>query len=469
MRKNNFTLKKVLLLFLIMNYLLLTLLQPVKVSANPAIALGVEAGVGAYVLAVLALSAGLEMTGVTNGSSAVKEHAYTVWDKTQAAISSAWKLSVQASSALSDSVSKSWIHSFGADLYDVLVPGAYADALDLRYDFLESVTATQIINEGKYIVATHTLPDYKALNSIDGKVLLVSNGYLAKLIDYYPDGKIVITKSSGGTVTLAPGTGKAYNFNQATVAIMGAVGLYEMLLSGSNTLVYRDPAAVLPAPGKALLPKIGADYKVRIPALNDFIPYPKTGAGTPDVAKGPLVVNPADSNTYKDTKTGTVYSPGDVAWDFPKPQVKVNTQTGAKEIGYTSTKTGTWEKSTDVTSEGGVDVPVNPPINWNDVPSDKINFGPLRIVGNLFTTKFPFSIPWDIERQFKVFDVTPKPAILKVDKVIPINLPKFQTTMHMKFDIDFTIMEPVAVVVRWFSIIAFDLGMILSMRKFMPE
>lgn len=110
-------------------------------------------------------------------------------------------------------------------------------------------------------------------------------------------------------------------------------------------------------------------------------------------------------------------------------------------------------------------VPANPSINWNDIPSDSLNFGPLKIAGYLFTTKFPFSIPWDIERQFAVFDVTPKPAILKVDKTIPL----FGTSMKMKFEIDFTIMEPVAVVVRWFMIIAFDLGMILSIRKFMPE
>lgn len=107
----------------------------------------------------------------------------------------------------------------------------------------------------------------------------------------------------------------------------------------------------------------------------------------------------------------------------------------------------------------------NPPIDWSDTPSDSLNFGPLRIAGNLFTTKFPFSIPWDIERQFNIFNVTPKAPILHVDKTIPI----FNTSMKLKFNIDFTIMEPAAIVVRWFMIIAFDLGMILSMRKFMPE
>ncbi|WP_459595082.1 hypothetical protein [Campylobacter jejuni] len=113
---------------------------------------------------------------------------------------------------------------------------------------------------------------------------------------------------------------------------------------------------------------------------------------------------------------------------------------------------------------GDTVVPGQPPLDWNDTPTDKINFEPLKI-GPILTKKFPFSIPWDIGRQFAVFDVSPKTPVIKVNKEVPV----FGTTMKLKFDIDFSLFDNAVVVVRWFLIILFDLGMILSIRRFLPE
>lgn len=115
---------------------------------------------------------------------------------------------------------------------------------------------------------------------------------------------------------------------------------------------------------------------------------------------------------------------------------------------------------------GDITVPGNPGApDWETMPKTKIDFRPLQIAGTAFTQKFPFSIPWDIKNQFSVFNVDPQTPILKVDDHIKV----FGTTMDLKFDINFSPFNPVMVIVRWFMIIAFDLGMILSIRRFMPE
>lgn len=95
------------------------------------------------------------------------------------------------------------------------------------------------------------------------------------------------------------------------------------------------------------------------------------------------------------------------------------------------------------------------------LPTSEINLEPLKVAGYLFTTRFPFSLPWDAYKQLSVFDIAPHAPVLKVDETIPV----FGTTMKMKFDIDFTIFEKVAVVSRWFLILGFDLGLVLAIRK----
>lgn len=94
------------------------------------------------------------------------------------------------------------------------------------------------------------------------------------------------------------------------------------------------------------LPKQGSDYAIKVPPLDQFIPYPKTATGTADLTKGPLVYDPTLKN-YK-TKTGDiVYNPADVAWSYPLPKIKTDTATGKKIIAYTDSKTGNIENISD--------------------------------------------------------------------------------------------------------------------------
>ncbi|MGE6579375.1 hypothetical protein ACQKFM_31265 [Paenibacillus xylanexedens] len=161
-------------------------------------------------------------------------------------------------------------------------------------------------------------------------------------------------------------------------------------------------------------------------------------------------------------------------WDATKP-VAIPVPPGAITYPQTGTKVGTLTLTAEQIKTMALEmakaanpaIPADPtaPPDWNTTPSSKLNFEPLKMLGNVFTKKFPFSIPWDVMRQFAVFDVSPKTPVIKVDKQIPI----FGTTMAMKFDIDFSYFNTIIPIARWFIIILFDLGLMMSLRRFMPE
>lgn len=100
-------------------------------------------------------------------------------------------------------------------------------------------------------------------------------------------------------------------------------------------------------------------------------------------------------------------------------------------------------------------------------PTKKIVWTPLMMTGDAMTKKFPFSIPWDFANQLKVFDVSPQAPKIEINK------PNFFTVdgqkQSMIWTIDFSYLNPIAAAVRWFAIIAFDIGLILMIRRIMPE
>nr|WP_192962727.1 hypothetical protein [Paenibacillus popilliae] len=98
--------------------------------------------------------------------------------------------------------------------------------------------------------------------------------------------------------------------------------------------------------------------------------------------------------------------------------------------------------------------------------NERINWEPLRLAGDALTRKFPFSVPWDVKRQLDVFDVVPQAPRFEV------NEPLFNLSGHtipLQMTIDLSHFDLVASITRWFLVIAFDIGVILSMRRFMPE
>lgn len=96
-----------------------------------------------------------------------------------------------------------------------------------------------------------------------------------------------------------------------------------------------------------------------------------------------------------------------------------------------------------------------------DPPADsKINWEPLKVTGTLFTTKFPFSLPWDILRTFQ--------ALLIDDP----KMPKWDIKWHDQilhkdfgFTIDLTSYDRIFKIARNFILVALNVGLIMATRK----
>lgn len=100
-----------------------------------------------------------------------------------------------------------------------------------------------------------------------------------------------------------------------------------------------------------------------------------------------------------------------------------------------------------------------------DPPAGSIDWTPLLTLGNLFTTKFPFSIPWDVKRQLDVFNVQPQAPFFNINTGFSVG----GVFQPIKFTIDLSSFDMVATFIRWIMTIAFDLAIILSIRRLMPE
>lgn len=95
-----------------------------------------------------------------------------------------------------------------------------------------------------------------------------------------------------------------------------------------------------------------------------------------------------------------------------------------------------------------------------DTTTSEINWEPLRIPGTLFTTKFPFSLPWDVLRTFQALLIdNPSPPIWEVkwrDEVLK---------MDFSFNIDLTRFDTIFKVAKVFVLVALNVGLIFGTRK----
>jgi hypothetical protein len=82
---------------------------------------------------------------------------------------------------------------------------------------------------------------------------------------------------------------------------------------------------------------------------------------------------------------------------------------------------------------------------------------------HLITTKFPFSIPFDIARAFNVMVAAPAVP----SWVIPVKIDS--AGIDESIEIDLADYEPVAKIVRWFSVTMVVLGLILATRKLIGQ
>lgn len=215
---------------------------------------------------------------------------------------------------------------------------------------------------------------------------------------------------------------------------------------------------------------------IPVPAPADFVYTPTANPGT-DVYQ-------RDDGTLADS-TGRVYSPDQVqVKTAPRTRVATDAKgvpivdaagvpvvavpVGATGVG-TAAVPGTLVnvRTGEAVQTKTGDAVANPPLDWASQPTTAINWAPLKMTGSALTRVFPFSIPWDVYAQLKIFDVQPKTPVVNVD------LPNFwragDFVWNIHFKLDFAMFDPVALGIRWIGNIAFTVGLALAMRRFMPQ
>lgn len=256
-------------------------------------------------------------------------------------------------------------------------------------------------------------------------------------------------------------------------------------------IVTADGSPVIPRPAQDVYPKmvIPGTSDIVVPTTH-FRYYPKDVYGTPGAAE--LEYRPSTKDYI--AKDGTIYQGRDVVTTIPVPKVNqkgdvgvdtpagdwIGTNGGTKtgNPSIPGEGTGTWEKdisgirtNTDTMARdmSGVRTDVGTMTRTlTETGTDvKINWAPLQLAGDTLTRKFPFSIPWDVKRQLDVFNVKPQAPKFTINKPDFIVLKGH--SIPLKMTIDLSNFDTVAAITRWFLVIAFDVGVILSMRRFMPE
>lgn len=95
-----------------------------------------------------------------------------------------------------------------------------------------------------------------------------------------------------------------------------------------------------------------------------------------------------------------------------------------------------------------------------DAVPEGIDWRPLKMSGALFTTRFPFSLPWDLMRTFK--------ALLIDDPSPPVWDIKWHDEILNKdfgFKLDLTKYNTIFKISRAFVLVALMVGLIMATRK----
>lgn len=143
---------------------------------------------------------------------------------------------------------------------------------------------------------------------------------------------------------------------------------------------------------------------------------------------------------------------GDYVGENP---VAVPTTDTAIPVGGVDTEIGTitgWLSQTYAKVTSGIDSFTGSVARFFDL-SIPVDLSPLQIAGTTFTTKFPFSLPWDLKNAFNLMVATPV-------------APEW-TISYMGNDISFNfdLVENYVPMIRTFMLILFDVGLILVTRK----
>lgn len=422
---------------------------------------GIEVAVGATVLSGLIVAEGLRLYGNTSNADALNTASLDLWNNAQQNIKSAITTSYNVSIAEGKAVMAlsgdllTWVKGAYTKLMPYAVPrpapGLFG-AKDFSYINFDTTnqqySASLYSNSVDYYITGYAVYDYKT-------------GYDTNTLKAQCNASTSIcTTSISGS-----GVGATYNFpynkiimqgsstnlNDYIAYFLGAVPSYTPILK--KTLVAMDAAKTTNANAIPLT--------LARPNLSDMVAHPKGNLATD------LVYNPTTS-TY--ATTGGVPWTGEIDWTYPKAKVVTDVATDTKKavipVGgvLTDVVTGAKVGTADVPL---VDVPVTGvqeitgSVSITDTgtlaePTSQVN----KFKG-MVTTKFPFSLPWDLLALFGAIVATPQVPEINVDK--PFTLGGY--SMPFKFNISFAFLDPWMPFFRGFQIIAFCYFLIMATRK----
>lgn len=92
-------------------------------------------------------------------------------------------------------------------------------------------------------------------------------------------------------------------------------------------------------------------------------------------------------------------------------------------------------------------------------PAEGINWDKLKGIPTLITTKFPFSLPWDIYHILSLFSYQGQPLQFQINEEV--------NGMPFAFEIDLSWLDPYMPYFRWFILIGYAIFLIMSTRKLM--
>ena len=268
---------------------------------------------------------------------------------------------------------------------------------------------------------------------------------------------VSVTTSSGAALDLP--TGQLDNIRDHINDKIRAEGGTYRLGVPANTLV--EPWANTAAGNARVYPN--EDGTTDTMVLPDGVPIPRdqvnwrtraTGQATIDGVSVPVAVG-ADGALY-DTRTGE--------------RVMSREDAQARGIPLSPSIPREWEWQDTLTKNPAKDKVEDKPISIPGGfagPTKPIAWNALKMNAQALTTKFPFSIPWDLMRQLKVFDTGPETPVFEINIGDYLKIGEY--TIPMNFEVDLSMFDKVAAFIRWFNLILWDIGLVLLIRKLLPE
>lgn len=185
--------------------------------------------------------------------------------------------------------------------------------------------------------------------------------------------------------------------------------------------------------------------------------YPTDGRYVPDFRLDQV------TPTIEQTPDTTNVQP----WVYNQPNPNVMPQTVPVEVPMPGTDATTlpvpWNAPVpDITV-------ATPPDGGSTDTTPKINWSKLLVALSDFQNVFPFSIPWDFQKLLGVFNVQPVTPVFHINVQKDVFIFNYIIPINYKFDIDFSMFDPIAGIARWGLVIVFDISAILALRRLTPD